>query len=129
MVVAEDRTADDETLRAVLIDFGQAVDIGHPSAAEWLRRDLSTVRDFFVKQGIKTLSDEDAERFVTDPVEEGGDAKHDEAMTGSNDMEVDSDLSKGAANSEDNNWRHAKQGWDDKKEMESLLEKLRESGR
>ncbi len=70
------------------------------------------MRDFFIKQGIKTLSDEDAERFVTDPVEEGGNAKHDEEMKVSNYMEVSSNLAKGATNSKDNNWRHTNQGWD-----------------
>ena len=69
-----ERTDDDEALQVVLIDFGQAVEVNHPSAATWLERGLTTVRDFFVKQGIKTLSVEAAEQFVTEPFEEPSDA-------------------------------------------------------
>mmetsp|Transcript_15239 Transcript_15239/g.27681 ORF Transcript_15239/g.27681 Transcript_15239/m.27681 type:complete len:992 (-) Transcript_15239:185-3160(-) len=125
LVAPDERTVDDETLQVVLIDFGQAVDIGHPSAEAWLRRDLSTVRDFFVRQGIKTLSNEVAEQFVTDPFEETNDAKNgteptDDGTTGINESEVDSNHMKGARKTENKNWRHTKRGWDDKKEMENL---------
>jgi len=123
LIPSDERTADDETLQVVLIDFGQSVEIGHPSAEKWLRRDLSTVRDFFVKQGIKALSNEDAERHVTDPFEEVDDAENGE--TGITEIAVDSAKTEDI----DNIWRHTKRGWDDKKEMELLLEKLKGTSR
>lgn len=54
----------DHDLQAVFIDFGQAVDVRHPEAESWLRRDLERVRSFFVKQGVQTLAMEDALEFV-----------------------------------------------------------------
>eukprot|EP00571_Detonula_confervacea_P002864 CAMPEP_0172328906 /NCGR_PEP_ID=MMETSP1058-20130122/60598_1 /TAXON_ID=83371 /ORGANISM="Detonula confervacea, Strain CCMP 353" /LENGTH=983 /DNA_ID=CAMNT_0013046043 /DNA_START=66 /DNA_END=3017 /DNA_ORIENTATION=+ len=127
---SDKRNVDDETLQVVLIDFGMAVDIGHPSAPTWLRRDLSTVRDFFVKQGIKTLSNEDAEEFVTDPVDEtNNDVKddieaNDEETSALNERHEDTHHLEA---SQSNNWRHTKRGWDDKKDTEELLNKLRGS--
>lgn len=53
-------------LQTVLIDFGQAVDVRHPEAMSFLRRDLDRVRTFFMKQGVETLSIEDALQFVQD---------------------------------------------------------------
>jgi RIO-like serine/threonine protein kinase len=53
-------------LQAVLIDFGQAVDIRHPEASSLLFRDLTRIRTFFVKQGVKTLNIDDATQFVVD---------------------------------------------------------------
>ena len=53
-------------LHAVLIDFGQAVDIRHPEASSLLVRDLTRIRTFFVKQGVKTLNIDDATQFVVD---------------------------------------------------------------
>lgn len=58
---------DDDELQAVLIDFGQAVDWRHPSAMDLLNRDLSKVRDFFMKKGVKTLTLHLALEFVTAP--------------------------------------------------------------
>jgi len=126
------RTADDETLQVVLIDFGMAVETGHPSAVTWLKRDLSTVRDFFVRQGINTLSNDVAEDFVTDAFDG---AKHD-AMDDTDDKLMD----KHAASSDEmqyddchieaaqgKKWRHNIHGWDDEKNMEELLKKLRGS--
>ena len=122
LVAPDERTESDETLQIVLIDFGMAVEIGHPSASTWLKRDISTVRDFFVKQGIKTLSNEDAEMFVINPVEEANDMEEDD-IEGKSDMsEEQDDKAK-----EDVKWRHTKEGWDDEKEMENLLNKLKES--
>jgi RIO kinase 1 len=56
----------DNDLQAVLIDFGQAVEVRHPEAIDLLRRDLERVRSFFVKQGVTTLTLEDSLNFVTD---------------------------------------------------------------
>jgi RIO kinase 1 len=53
-------------LHAVLIDFGQAVDIRHPEASSLLFRDLTRIRTFFVKQGVKTLNIDEATQFVVD---------------------------------------------------------------
>jgi serine/threonine-protein kinase RIO1 len=53
-------------LQAVFIDFGQSVDVRHPDATALLMRDLERVRSFFVKQGVQTLSVEEAHELVTE---------------------------------------------------------------
>jgi serine/threonine-protein kinase RIO1 len=53
-------------LQAVLIDFGQAVDVRHPEANSLLHRDLSRVRTFFVNQDVQTLDVSEAMEFVVD---------------------------------------------------------------
>lgn len=58
----EDDTEND--LQTVLIDFGQAVDVRHPEAMNLLHRDLDRVRAFFMKQGVETLTVDDALQFV-----------------------------------------------------------------
>lgn len=112
MTAPDKRTSDDETLQVVMIDFGQAVDTSHPSAKQYLKRDLSIVRDFFAKQGIKTLSNEAAEEYVIDDsfkeVNENIEAISEEA-TGTDIEEKNGDC------------------WDDEKEIEALLKKLKES--
>jgi serine/threonine-protein kinase RIO1 len=98
-----------------MIDFGQAVERGHPAAAELLKRDLQTVRDFFVKQGIQTLSVEDSEEFVLTPFSSNAD---------DNEIAVE-EKSASKENSEDSDtWRHSVPGWDDQKVMDELLAKL-----
>jgi len=55
----------EDDLQTALIDFGQAVEVRHPKAKELLERDLSRVKEFFSKQGVKTtMSLEDAMKFV-----------------------------------------------------------------
>lgn len=50
-----------------MIDVGQAVDIGHPKAREYLSRDVSVVTDFFRRQGVdRCLDTALAEEFVVD---------------------------------------------------------------
>lgn len=56
-------TADE--LQAVFIDFGQSVDLRHPDASALLLRDLERVSSFFTKQGVITLTVEDAYEMVT----------------------------------------------------------------
>ncbi|MCX8191374.1 MAG: AarF/UbiB family protein, partial [Nitrososphaerales archaeon] len=36
----------------IVFDFGSAVDIGHPSADQFLMRDISNINRFFMKRGI-----------------------------------------------------------------------------
>jgi serine/threonine-protein kinase RIO1 len=113
--VESERTDEDQSLRIVMIDFGQAVERGHPAAAELLKRDLQTVRDFFVKQGIQTLSVEDSEEFVLTPFSSNAD---------DNEIAVE-EKSASKENSEDSDtWRHSVPGWDDQKVMDELLAKL-----
>lgn len=113
--VESERTDEDQSLRIVMIDFGQAVERGHPAAAELLKRDLQTVRDFFVKQGIQTLSVEDSEEFVLTPFSSNAD---------DNETAVE-EKSASKENSEDSDtWRHSVPGWDDQKVMDELLAKL-----
>jgi hypothetical protein len=64
----------EDELQAVLIDFGQAVEINHPMAMELLERDLEQIRTFFEKQGIKTLGPQMAAEFVTLPDPESSEA-------------------------------------------------------
>ena len=64
-------------LQAVLIDFGQSVDLGHPEAMDLLLQDLARVRSFFMKKGVKTLGLEDAVAFVVDSFDDKGVADDD----------------------------------------------------
>jgi serine/threonine-protein kinase RIO1 len=50
---------------AILIDFGQTVDSKHPDAMELLRRDVQTIRQFFVRQGVRTPSVDDVMKYIT----------------------------------------------------------------
>ena len=52
--------------QAVLIDFGQAVDLRHPEAKSLLLRDLTRITNFFSKQGVNTDTLDDALEFVED---------------------------------------------------------------
>lgn len=47
-------------LQIVLIDFGQAVDIRHPSSDDLLRRDVVNVLSFFRRQGVATIGVDEA---------------------------------------------------------------------
>lgn len=57
---ASDAVDSNEELHAVLIDFGQAVDTNHPSAKGLLERDLDRVLSFFARQGVDTMTKEEA---------------------------------------------------------------------
>ena len=55
----------EDDLQTALIDFGQAVEVRHPKAKELLERDLTRVKEFFTKQGVKTtMSLDDAMALV-----------------------------------------------------------------
>mmetsp|Transcript_29628 Transcript_29628/g.62919 ORF Transcript_29628/g.62919 Transcript_29628/m.62919 type:complete len:949 (+) Transcript_29628:112-2958(+) len=112
----KERSSEDESLQVVMIDFGQAVERGHPAAKELLQRDLSTMRDFFVRQGIKVLSNELAEDFVLAPIQDI-----------ESNLEQTTEKEKCYNNNIDDQgsiWRHAVPGWNDEKDMELLLKKL-----
>ena len=47
-----------------VIDLAQAVSTGHPRAHEYLKRDIVTITKFFVRKHVRTLSFEDAWRFI-----------------------------------------------------------------
>lgn len=50
-----------------MIDVGQAVDIGHSKAREYLSRDISVVTEFFRRQGVDHCLDTAlAEEFIVD---------------------------------------------------------------
>ena len=117
------RSSDDDTLQVVLIDFASAVDIKHSSASTWLNRDLSIVRAFFEKKGIKTLSNEDAKEFVTAPFDE---VKSVDIDT----IDEESEICTGEKQDttiEEPNSRYNLLGWSDETNMELLLEKLSEA--
>ena len=102
----DERTEEDQSLVVVLIDFGQAVEREHPNAGDLLRRDIHNVREFFEKQGIQTLSVNDAEKFVLATFSADNENKTTTIID--NDCE----------------WRHNVTGWDDQKVIDDLLIKL-----
>ena len=70
------------------------------------------------------MSDEDAEEFVTDPVDvtnkDEMEAIYEEASDGNERQEDAHNLEA----PQSNNWRNSKRGWDDEKCMDDLLKKL-----
>ena len=59
-----DQLKSGETVQAVLIDFGQAVDRRHPDAHALLLRDISRVCNFFRRQGINVPSEDEVVRSI-----------------------------------------------------------------
>jgi len=51
--------------KVILFDFGSAVSIAHPSADEFLRRDIANINRFFQKRGISVTEDEKLLRKIT----------------------------------------------------------------
>jgi len=49
-----------------VIDVSQAVELDHPMALDFLRRDCQIMMEFFAKKNIQTLSLVDTYEFVTD---------------------------------------------------------------
>ena len=66
VVVNDSKGHEGNADQAVLIDFGQTVDSGHPDAKDLLLHDLQRIRQFFVKQGIRTPPVEDTMKHVMD---------------------------------------------------------------
>ncbi len=58
-----------EELQIALIDFGQAVQMNHPSPATYLDRDLSRLSFFFSGCGAQVLNLEESQNFVLSPCE------------------------------------------------------------
>ena len=110
-----EREEGDEDLQVVLIDFGQAVEITHPAATDYLRRDLSTVTQFFANQAIDTLTVPIAEEFV---VEARREETRDENYDYSCGEEAEEELKKSG------NWRNIAETWNEKNDMEILIAKL-----
>ena len=75
-------------VQAVLIDFGQAVDKRHVDAENLLRRDVDRVQAFFARQGVVTMSPEEAYQFIVVP-----DEKEEEKDNNDDDGENDRDSS------------------------------------
>jgi len=70
-VIDDDSTNDShDPLQAVLIDFGQAVDLEHPSAEAYLQQDLSRIQGFFESRGVQTLNEEECLEFVRSAFED-----------------------------------------------------------
>mmetsp|Transcript_34171 Transcript_34171/g.33752 ORF Transcript_34171/g.33752 Transcript_34171/m.33752 type:complete len:176 (-) Transcript_34171:172-699(-) len=49
-----------------IIDVSQSVELDHPMALDFLRRDCVNINDYFDKQNIQTLTTEKAFDFITD---------------------------------------------------------------
>ena len=65
--LVDHRTApatDDAEVRAVLIDFGQAVDVRDELADSLLERDIERVLAFFAKQGVNVITKDEALAFI-----------------------------------------------------------------
>jgi len=120
IISPDKRSLDDDTLQVVLIDFASAVDTKHSSASTWLNRDLTIVRAFFEKKGIKTLSNEDAEEFVTAPFDE---VKPIDIDTIDEEPEMCTGEEQGT-DIEAPNSRYNLLGWSDETNMKLLLEML-----
>ena len=58
---------EDQDIQAVMIDFGQSVDTRHPDADRLLLRDLDRVNSFFKRQGVVTMTPEEAYHFCVVP--------------------------------------------------------------
>jgi serine/threonine-protein kinase RIO1 len=101
-------------LQVVLIDFGQAVERNHPSALDLLKRDLHTLNDFFVKQEITILEQEECEDFVMREFE--GDSSNVEEED--NDLIVKDDTLDG--------WRHTPKDWNDQQNFDWVYDRLQQ---
>lgn len=53
--------------KAVIIDVSQSVEHAHPYAADFLKKDISNINDFFEKQSVYTLSNYRLFVFITSP--------------------------------------------------------------
>jgi len=114
-----------DSLQIVLIDFGQAVERKHPSAPELLRRDLSHVNRFFVKQNIVTLSNVECTEFVVEDMLNNEDNDGDGEEIDELDEVNVSDL---VQKHSDDAWRYNIEGWSDAKDLdrfESLVKKAK----
>jgi RIO kinase 1 len=49
-----------------VIDVSQAVELDHPMALDFLRRDCSIMNDFFSKKNLRVLTTQETYEFVTD---------------------------------------------------------------
>jgi len=58
--------------KIIFIDVSQSVEMDHPSALEFLRKDCTNVNDFFRKKNVAVLSLKGLFDFVTDPTIETG---------------------------------------------------------
>ncbi len=54
--------------KLVVFDMSQSVPVSHPLAKELLNRDIANVNRFFSRQGVKTLSNEEVYKKVTQNV-------------------------------------------------------------
>lgn len=66
---ARSQSASEVDLHAVLIDFGQAVDVAHPFALGLLNRDVDRVVTFFQSKGVETKTKEEILEMILRPDE------------------------------------------------------------
>lgn len=134
-----------DNLQIVLIDFGQAVEIRHPSARDLLRRDLTMIKTFYDKQGIKTLNLEESEEFILkecdygmEEVDESDDEEEEQGEDNIDEFNIDVFEVKPMKSNEDvekdeeeenidpevKPWRHSIPNWDDLKDMAYIESRL-----
>ena len=50
--------------KLIMLDFGSAVDISHPMAREFLRRDLYNINRFFIRRGVNVTETDDLMEMI-----------------------------------------------------------------
>jgi len=60
-------------MKVIVIDWGQAVETGHPNAWNYLVRDITRISSFFKERGVSTLSKDMAKDFILKPSSESSD--------------------------------------------------------
>lgn len=63
-----------------LIDFGQSVDISHPTAYEYLLRDIRTINEYFLRCGVSILSNEQIMSLITQERNSAGEGSNDNEL-------------------------------------------------
>ena len=115
-----------DSLQIVLIDFGQAVERKHPSASNLLKRDITHVNSFFLKQEIVTLGDDECTGFITEDITyqtegDSEDVSENDGKKASDDGHDSDSIEIDEADDQrtsDDVWRHSIPGWDDEKDLE-----------
>jgi len=59
--------------KVIVIDWGQAVETGHPNAWKYLERDVTRISAFFKERGVPTLSKDMWKEFILKPSSESSD--------------------------------------------------------
>lgn len=67
-----------------MIDVGQAVEIDHPMALDFLRRDLNVILEFFSKKKVKVMTLQETYEYIT-----AKDLQFEDSGTFSDEVDID----------------------------------------